>query len=502
MKKLILIIVTTCLGHFGNSQVTVSNGAQMVTSGNASVVFNNIGFVVDGTFVPGNGSAKFIGDQSVNLSGASSVNFNILEIAKPGNAKLLLQRNVNIGYSVNLLNGHIDLNNNNIILAPTAFIAGEAEHTRIMGTNGGYIEITQELNAPFGINPGNLGASITSNGNLGIVTIRRGHNALSGTGLLTGINRHFTILPTNNTNLDATVRVKYLDAELNGQAEAGLVQYKSSDNGVNWSNQQFTSRDAIINFVEKTGHNSMSIFTLASDNTEVPPPPPTDPVTGLVFNAKRKKPTEVELTWTTGTETNLNGFEVQRRLLNEPDFSVRIFVNSQAPTGTSSSPLAYLYKDANTYTDTSFYRLKLVDNTGNFSYSDVRAVPAKTKGGGGGNGNGNNNREVNESIDAKPVHPGAIIRGGKITVGPNPNNGQFWFVVSGIEKETVANLCSFDGKVLKQFKVNNDQRHHVSGLNNGIYLLRVPGIDAFKVIVQGSNGNTGPSPISPTNTKY
>ena len=274
MKKLILILTSFCLLHMGHSQVNLSGGAQLVNTGNTSMVFFNMGFVVDGTFVPGNGTVKFIGDQNVNLSGLSPINLNILEIAKPGNAKLFLQRNVNIGYSINLLNGNIDLNSNNLLLAPNAFISGEAEHTRIMGANGGYVEIIQDLNVPFGINPGNLGATITSNANLGSVTIRRGHNALSGSGLTTSINRHFNIMPDNNSSLDATVRIKYLDAELNGQLEADLVQYKSSDNGTNWSNESFTTRDGAINFVEKVGHGSMSIFTL-SNNTEEPPPPPS-----------------------------------------------------------------------------------------------------------------------------------------------------------------------------------------------------------------------------------
>jgi hypothetical protein len=77
----------------------------------------------------------------------------------------------------------------------------------------------------------------------------------------------------------------------------------------------------------------------------------------------------------------------------------------------------------------------------------------------------------------------------KITVGPNPNNGNFWFIVSGIDKETFATLYTIDGKQLKQFRVNNLQQQQVNGLRSGIYLLKVPGMDAFKITVQdGGNG--------------
>ena len=75
-------------------------------------------------------------------------------------------------------------------------------------------------------------------------------------------------------------------------------------------------------------------------------------------------------------------------------------------------------------------------------------------------------------------------------------------MVSGIKEEAVASLCTFDGRVLKQFKVNNEQRQNVSGLGNGIYLLRVPGMDAFKVIVQGSGSPVNTNPLNQGATKF
>jgi hypothetical protein len=60
----------------------------------------------------------------------------------------------------------------------------------------------------------------------------------------------YNILPTNNTNLNATVRFKYFNGELNGLNENSLVFFKSND-GINWSVLGFTSRDTVTNFVEK-----------------------------------------------------------------------------------------------------------------------------------------------------------------------------------------------------------------------------------------------------------
>ena len=176
--------------------------------------------------------------------------------------------------------------------------------------------------------------------------------------------------------------------------------------------------------------------TLATDNTIA------GAVTGLVFTGSRKKATDVQLKWTTQTETNMSGFQVQRKLDTEADFTDRAFVNTIAPGGNSSSVLSYQTVDANAHTGLSYYRLKIVDKANNITYSPLISVAGKTKaaGGGGGNGNGNN-RMADEITEAK------------ITVGPNPNNGNFWFVVSGIEKETTATLYTIDGKEMKQVKV-------------------------------------------------
>jgi len=204
----------------------------------------------------------------------------------------------------------------------------------------------------------------------------------------------------------------------------------------------------------------------------------------LVFNAKRKKPTEVELTWSTATEINMLGFEVQRRLDNEPDFTATVFVNSKAPGGNSIGTLSYLQIDPNSYTDTSYYRLKIVDLNNNISYSDIKSVTGKTKGGGKNNTIIQTGDTVLTTI-AKAKLPTSELPVQKITVGPNPNNGNFWFSVSGIEKETIAAIYTADGKMVKQFLVQNLQQRQVTGMRSGMYILKVEGLNPFRIIVQG-----------------
>jgi len=487
MKKYLILYKLLFLGVGSYGQLTISSGAQWINNGNTAVVLQNMDLVNNGSISAGTGSFKFTGTQNSMINGSSMSLFGVIEISKTNNAKVLLERNISIGGSINFISGQLDLNNNNILMTPIANIAGESENNRIIGPNGGFVEITQNMNAPASVNAGNLGATISSSVNLGSVTIRRGHLPQSGIGLATSIQRYYLITPQNNIGLNATFRFKYFDAELHGQNENTMVFYQSNDNGVNWNNLSATSRNTNANYIEKTGIASLSLQTLA--NNGVLP----NGVTGLVFNGQRKKPTEVQLNWSTQTETNMSGYQVQRRLKNEIDFSDRTFVNSLAPGGNSPSQLSYQNIDANSYADTSFYRLKIIVLDNSFTYSDVIAVASKTKGGGGGNPHNKTNTDSTITTMAYgKVFPQNNTSEQKITVGPNPNNGNFWFTVSGIEKETLATLYTIDGKQLKQFRVKNLQQQQVSDLRSGIYFLKVPGMEAFKITVQGG-GNALPN---------
>jgi len=492
MKKFFILYKLLFVSLVGHCQLTISTGAQWVNSGNASVVLQDMNLVNDGSIIAGTGSFKFTGSQNSTISGNSLPLFNILEIAKSNNAKILLTRNISVGSLINFISGQLDLNNNNIVLSPTANIAGESENNRIIGPNGGFVEISQNMNAPASVNAGNLGATISSSANLGNVTIRRGHLPQSGTGLTTGIRRYYLIDPENNNSLNATLRLKYFDTELNGQDENVLVIYQSNNNGTDWSNLSQTTRNTNANYVEKTGVVSLSLQTLANNNIVA-----VDGITGLVFTGQRKKPTEVQLNWTSQTETNMNGYEVQRKLDNEVDFSPRTFVNSSAPGGNSFSPLSYQNKDANSHTGISYYRLKIVTINGGVAYSNVISVAGKSKGGGGNN----NNFSAEEVITTTVKSNMSRTNSQKITVGPNPNNGNFWFTVNGITKETIATLYTIDGRQLQQFRIVNLQQQQVSNIRTGIYLLKVRGFETQKIIVNGG-GNAAPqSTQSNNNTK-
>lgn len=74
----------------------------------------------------------------------------------------------------------------------------------------------------------------------------------------------------------------------------------------------------------------------------------------------------VTLEWTTATETNNQGFEIQRKIGNS-DFQTFGFVHGN---GTTTAPQSYSYIDANLIPGNYTYRLKQVDFDGASDYSN------------------------------------------------------------------------------------------------------------------------------------
>lgn len=81
----------------------------------------------------------------------------------------------------------------------------------------------------------------------------------------------------------------------------------------------------------------------------------------------------VILQWTTATETNNKGFEIQRKVNDE--FEVLSFVDG---IGTTTSPQSYSYTDRSVSSGLYSYRLKQVDYNGSFTYSNIIEVNVTT----------------------------------------------------------------------------------------------------------------------------
>ena len=362
MKSIIAVLLLPAVTNLhAQTVLRVGTGTSIKSSGGASINLKDVNLENNGTInqAKGDGSFRFSGKKNATISGSSSPTFAILKIAKT-NAKVSLATNINIVSSVAFTSGLLDLNKKNMTLNASASLSGESETSYIIGPLGGEVVITVNMNKPTAVNAGNLGAVITSAFDLGQVTIRRGHKLQSGTGMQGSIARYYSIVPTSAQT--STVRLYYLDTELNGKIENQLKFFRSADNGGSWFDQSFTSRNVASNWVEKTGVTAFDRLTLSSD---------------VAF------------------------------------------------TGISTDPSSELAQQ--------------------------------------------------DKMMLK-----------KFVVGPNPNNGNFWFVINSIDKETTVSLFTTDGKRVKEFRVSDQRQQQVNGIANGVYLLTAPGLETFKVVVAGS----------------
>lgn len=263
MKIPIILLLFGLLSWQAQAQFHISAGATVAADGGdlSIISLQDMDWVNDGTFSAGYSDVHFIstngGDHSVGGSGNLDFDYLLVDM---GAQKLVLNQ-VASAVRVIFNSGYFDLNGNDLEL--TELIVGEGENRSFIGPNGGSIVHQANLNSPSGENPGNLGAAITSAANLGQTTIRRTHQAAtSDSG--PSINRRYTISPTNNSGLNASLRFFYLDSELNGLSESGLELLRNDGSG--WAMAGTSARDASANWLEATGIASFAEWT-AADGT-------------------------------------------------------------------------------------------------------------------------------------------------------------------------------------------------------------------------------------------
>lgn len=116
---------------------------------------------------------------------------------------------------------------------------------------------------------------------------------------------------------------------------------------------------------------TVNVFVLATNNglgayqtdTSIPVE-----LTSFVANVIER---DVLLTWSTATETNNLGFEIERMSSKDNQWRKLSFIKS---AGTTTEPQQYSFKDSRLESGKYSYRLKIVDLDGTFSYSDAVEV--------------------------------------------------------------------------------------------------------------------------------
>ena len=358
MKKTFILSYFILVAFCSNAQLQIGSGINWKSTAGTYVVLDSMGLQHDATSASLDNIFKFTGHTNTFISGITSPFFANIEVALTGSSKIILQRAINVSENLSFQSGLLDLNNNNIDLGTTGAIMGESETARIIGANGGYIQIINTLNAPSSANPGNLGAVFTSTQNLGSTTIRRGHQsqtiaAAGGSSIL----RNYDISPSNNSGLNTTLRFSYFDAELNSLDETNLVFWRSADN-IAWTEQGYTSRNTVTNYVEKTSIDAFSKWTLSGVSAPLP-------VEFILFNARCDNG-NVILTWKTAQEFNSSHFDIERTI----DRNNWTVIGTLPATGNSNTGHSYNFSE-NVTIQNAIYRIAEYDLDGRVRYTSI-----------------------------------------------------------------------------------------------------------------------------------
>jgi hypothetical protein len=121
------------------------------------------------------------------------------------------------------------------------------------------------------------------------------------------------------------------------------------------------------NWQVTTGCESARVAVLATVDCNVP-------ITLLDFKGEKAGAIN-KLAWTTSTETNNAGFELQRSA-DGTNFGKLSFINSKAVNGNSNMPLTYSFNDERPLLGNGYYRLKQMDKDGKSSYSPIVLIKA------------------------------------------------------------------------------------------------------------------------------
>jgi hypothetical protein len=164
------------------------------------------------------------------------------------------------------------------------------------------------------------------------------------------------------------------------------------------------------------------------------------PVKFKSFNANRTTASNVNVTWTTASEQNSKGFNVQKNVGGE--WKTIAFVPSQAQGGNSTYDLNYSFKDANNEKGITQYRVQQVDLDGKFAYTDIRAIRGE----------------------------GTV---GKIVVYPNPSVDGKVNVV--FEDNTVRDIQVNDmqGKIIRSYRGITNNILVIEKLTSGFYTIKI-----------------------------
>lgn len=167
---------------------------------------------------------------------------------------------------------------------------------------------------------------------------------------------------------------------------------------------------------------------------------PPLPVVLVSFEAVSEN-TVIRLSWSTASESNNSGFEIERSA-DAKKWSKQGFVSNLTEGGNSTSLLNYVFTDAAPLKGINYYRLKMIDFDETFAYSRIRSVTMDT-----------------------PL--------ARMVAYPNPvSGGKLAIAIADTESYKVE-VYNLSGVRVLQQNLGKERELNVGGLASGVYVLSV-----------------------------
>jgi len=158
------------------------------------------------------------------------------------------------------------------------------------------------------------------------------------------------------------------------------------------------------------------------------------PVTLMNFSCIRNN-NSAELVWNTSMESNVNRFEIQRKIAGKFQ-TVGSVVAKNSPIGSN-----YAFNEYNNASEITEYRLKMVDNDNTFKYSAIKTLKG--------------------------------IKGAdEMQVYPMPSKGNVNVRINEINMQASVEIINLSGSVIKKISNNASNVFEFNNLQNGFYIIK------------------------------
>lgn len=178
-------------------------------------------------------------------------------------------------------------------------------------------------------------------------------------------NVYWIFTPTGGSGYSYDVTFNYADVQIGAiDPEADLRLCKSDDGGVSYT-PYLTGGTGPGQYELNTTNNTIKVYGLTGFShfsiTDDTNPLPVE-LSSFTSNHDARN---VNLNWSTTSELNNSGFDIERKLVSETVWSR---IGNVAGHGTSNTVNNYQYEDRNLQSGKYNYRLKQIDANGNFKY--------------------------------------------------------------------------------------------------------------------------------------